>query len=535
MNTLEDLAAALHKIRNEFRSVPVLCIPWLHLKHPVHPVQELLLRGGSAAKLNEDGGAAPPAWSARMARRIQRNPSWAQRAGLCVINALRLSYKLSRLRATFKTAVAKLSGRTFHVVAKSWCFGPNPSPASAADFYYGDMQKRLHAQGVSMLLLCGDANDSDWHTFAAKCCSTETNFRIPELVLCPPSLPLKVARIQIGTSLALRGKARRDDDTLLARAMRQASLDCLNPSVTQDSLHFEIARTAVREWNPQVFMTLYEGHGWEKAAWSGAKTERKACRTAGYQHTALFSESLSMIQPFVDDRDRSVPDVVLALGEQTAATLDASHRQHGTRVVRFGTFRRQGADKAAAPADPSRRTVLVLPEGIAKEADALFRFAYDCAVAMPDYRFILRGHPQWPAARALPLIDLPVESQGNIEVSQKQAIQEDFDRASVLLYRGSSAALYGILSGLLAVNLQLPEMVNSDPMYQLAAWRKTCSSPPEFRVIVDRLERQTADERDQEWSRAADYVNRYLAPVDDQSLTAFLDAADIARTDLCTA
>jgi hypothetical protein len=30
-------------------------------------------------------------------------------------------------------------------------------------------------------------------------------------------------------------------------------------------------------------------------------------------------------------------------------------------------------------------------------------------------------------------------------------------------------------------------------------------------------------------------VNRYIAPVDDRSVAAFLDAAGIPRTDLCTA
>jgi len=242
-----------------------------------------------------------------------------------------------------------------------------------------------------------------------------------------------------------------------------------------------------------------------------------------------------MIEPYVDDPKRSVPDVVLALGDQTAAILDAGHRQYGTQLVRFGTFRRQNAGMASAPADPSLRTVLVLPEGIAPEADVLFRFAYDCALAMPNYRFILRGHPQWPASRALSLIELPVQSLKNVEISQKASIQEDFDRASVLLYRGSSAALYGILSGLLAVNLQLPEMVNSDPIYQLTAWRKTCGTPAGLREIVEQFERQSADGRTSEWCSAADYVNRYIVPVDDRSVTAFLDAAGIPRTDLCTA
>jgi hypothetical protein len=533
MKSLEELANVLHLIRRDFGSIPVLCIPWLHLKHPIHPVQEMLLRGKQSAR--PASRPRPSAAAARIAREVEGSSSWVLRAMLCLANAARLACKLARLRWTFGKAIATLSRRTFAVVAKSWCFGPNPAPATANDFYYGDLQSRLAAQGVSMLLLCGDANDTDWHAFAAKCLSTEVNVRVPELALCPPMLPLKVAGAQIGDSLLLRRRSRSAAEPLLKRALETASVDCLNPAVTQDSLHFEIARTAVRLWKPQAFMTLYEGHGWEKAAWLGAKTERGMCRTVGYQHTALFSEALSMIQPYVDLRERSVPDIVLALGEQTAAILDASHRQYGARIVHFGTFRRQGSETASEPAPASLRTVLVLPEGIASEADALFRFAYDCALAMPDYRFILRGHPQWPAPRALGLIDLPVRSLKNVEISEKTAIQEDFDRASVLLYRGSTAALYGILSGLLAVNLELPEMVNSDPIYQLAEWRKICGTPSRFQEILEQFERQSAEERAGEWRRAADHVNRYLTPVDDRSIAAFLDAAGVPRADLCTA
>jgi len=532
MKTLEDLAGTLHAIRREFNSIPVLCIPWLHLKHPMHPVQEMLLLGKESVRTT---GYKPSRVGARIAHSVERSSSAVLRTALCIANAARLACKLSRLRWTFGDAISEFSGRTFAVVARSWCFGPKPAPASANDFYYGDLQNRLAAQGVGMLLLCGDANDTEWQSFARECLSTGANFRVPELALCAPSLPLKVARDQIRSSLALRRRSRSATEPLLRHALEVASLDCLNPAVTQDSLHFEIARTATRLWKPQVFMTSYEGHGWEKAAWLGAKTERHSCRTVGYQHTALFSEALSMTQPYVDDRARSVPDIVLALGEQTAATLAASHRKHGTQLVRFGTFRRQGTQIAAAPADPSIRTVLVLPEGIAPEAEALFRFAYECAVAMPAYRFILRGHPQWPALRALGLIDLRVQSLKNVEISQKAAIQEDFDRASVLLYRGSSAALYGILSGLLAVHLQVPEMVDSDPIYQLTSWRKTCGTVAGFQEIVGDFERQPEEGRADEWRNAADYVNRYIAPVDERSVAAFLDAAGIARTDLCTA
>src|SRR5207237_6409937 len=102
----------------------------------------------------------------------------------------------------------------------------------------------------------------------------------------------------------------------------------LDTAVTQSSLLFHIAKESVRRWNPAAFLTLYEGHGWEKSTWWGVKTQNAKCRTVAYQHTALFPEMLSMLQPVVDLRDRSVPDVILALGSRSAELLDSGHRTH---------------------------------------------------------------------------------------------------------------------------------------------------------------------------------------------------------------
>src|SRR6185503_9994253 len=114
--------------------------------------------------------------------------------------------------------------------------------------------------------------------------------------------------------------------------------------------------------------------------------------------------------------------------------------------------------------------------------------------------------------------------------------EEDFRRSSALIYRGSSSVLYGILRGLLPINLQLPGMIDTDPIYQLDAWRKTCSTPAQLQALLKAHEQRSAEDRHQEWNRAAAYVNSYIVPVKDENLESFLNAVGIERTfERCTA
>src|SRR5262249_2339665 len=134
------------------------------------------------------------------------------------------------LKRMFRRELDRVKAEQFAVIAKTWCFGPERKTDD--DFYYGDLQQRLASKHFSMLLLCGDANNTDWKTFAKAHFSTSGLFRVPELVLAPTYAPLALAVSQIVTALRLRAHAYRSRDPLARRAARQASIDVLSPAVT---------------------------------------------------------------------------------------------------------------------------------------------------------------------------------------------------------------------------------------------------------------------------------------------------------------
>ena len=153
---------------------------------------------------------------------------------------------------------------------------------------------------------------------------------------------------------------------------------------------------------------------------------------------------------------------------------------------------------------------------------ALFTFAAACAARLPHYTFILRMFP----GISLPITEAAVKrftaAHPNVVASDKAEIADDYARASLLLYRGSSTVLYATLAGLRPVYVQVETLVDTDPLYPLTTWRRACTSPEQFAAIVEADERMPAPQREAEWRTAATYLSRYGGPVGEDALETFL-------------
>jgi hypothetical protein len=436
-----------------------------------------------------------------------------------------LSWRFMLLRILLRQEFAALTRQRFDLVAKTWCFGAQ-RPADGRDFYYGDLQQKLARRGIRMLLLCGDPMGVEWRAFGRGQVSTGPLCRLPELALVHPLRPVQTMLKQLLTSWRLCRLSSVTCDLLVRAISRRASLDCLSPRVTRECLLYWVGLAATRAWRPRTFLTLYEGHGWERCAWRGVKAAGVACQIAAYQHTVVFRESLTLTEPPVNGHADALPDLVLCLGQVPLDLLRNGHERYGVRMLQFGSFRSRGG-VAEHPVSPARRTVLVTPEGIASEVEILFSFAYACAQRMPSYTFILRSHPELPIARALQFAPPGLMRQHNVMISTHQSIEDDFARASVLMYRGSSTVMYAIMKGLLPLYVHVAGTLDTDSVYALEGWRKRCTTPEELAEIVEAYERMDDQQMEAEWRQAARYVAEYISPVSDEHLDTFVSVAGL--------
>jgi hypothetical protein len=170
------------------------------------------------------------------------------------------------------------------------------------------------------------------------------------------------------------------------------------------------------------------------------------------------------------------------------------------------------------------RTVLVIPEGMLAEAIRLFNTACIAAVACPEHRFIFRCHPVMPFEQVRPHLDEDPVRFPNVEISTHAAIREDFARASVVLYRGSSAVLYAVLYGLKPIYLRDERYAHSDPLFELLDWRASVSSVRELERALKQYATVSYERAFVQWRRAVECVKQSVVPVTDVSVDRLLEA-----------
>jgi len=279
-------------------------------------------------------------------------------------------------------------------------------------------------------------------------------------------------------------------------------------------------RALLKEYKPQAIISTFEGHAWERMLFWAAREVNPNIKRIAYQHAALFRYQHGirrMLQPKYN------PDYIFTSGSVARTQLQKSTKLPGTPPVYvLGSPRASGdqgtreAKNQYHPGQESRKSCLVIPEGIESECNLLFEFSIECAKENPEIHFIWRLHPiitfNSLAARNPKLSDLP----SNIEIS-KASLEKDISRSRWALYRGTTAVVQAVMGGLQPIYYSLGEMT-LDPLYELSVWRKSVSNVDGFSRIVN------IDPYSDEHSRkiAQDYCSGFYEPIDTEELEKIL-------------
>jgi len=500
LSALCRLHEAAERIRRMIPDLALEAISWMHLKHPIHPVQKELIQEAEGARFSEI-----------FLGRLGLSLSVLLYAGYFTIRIFQL--KLGNLRL-----LKLLRAQAFEGIVKSWRFHPDPA-GGKHDFYFGNLGRRLREQGKRVLFLYGNPNGASWKGPRPRVSAKVPE--LPELALAPLSAPIRFAWGALKTSVRLKREVAHETDALYRRILMRASRDCLLPQHLPVALFEGIGQEAAAHWRPRFFASLYEGHAWEACLFRGVRLGHPECRTVGYQHTILLPHQLSLLAPQGEYTGRIKPDVVLCLGPHTSEMLSASHLKSDR--IPFGTFRK--LPSAAKAPEARKKTVLVLPEGHLDETQLLFQTALDTAKVLPDHRFVLRCHPVLPFDRVRLHLRMGSELPPNVEVSFGSSIGEDFARSSALLYRGSSSVLFAVLYGLKPFYFGPPGWDEVDPLFTLSSHRERTGTVTDLDLALRRFLREELHPDEQTWQEARAFVERYLIPVEERSIQAFLSAA----------
>jgi len=236
-------------------------------------------------------------------------------------------------------------------------------------------------------------------------------------------------------------------------------------------------RALLRQIKPANLLFTWEGHAWERLAIRAARETDPQIKCIGYQHTVLFPHARG---PLLSLGKRHDPDEIWTVGRANRQRLNRKWKKARVRVYVYGSPRHR---KSSPPNTPKEALCIVAPEGIPREAVALFEFGKRLALAAPEITVHFRSHPILPfrnVAQAAPgLRNLPA----NVQI-RDQGGQGEIRKASWFLYRGTSLVFEALQAGARPLYLRRPREIPIDPLSELAFWRAAVQTPKD---ALDRI------------------------------------------------
>lgn len=382
---------------------------------------------------------------------------------------------------------------------------------SAADFYFGDLQSRLAERGVRSLLALRNQTGHAYDGLSMRAWRAGVTARVllPDVSTVASErrfiLQGRVASRRLRSTRLV--KRPQDGGNLWPEVVRMLRATDVVSNLRLYAQIRELCETV----RPRLVITLFEGHAWERCVWHAARLGWSRTVCAGYQHSVLLRHSHAVRRSLGVGYD---PDLILTAGERNRGIMEASYP--GTPVVALGNSRTARLH-AAGPRDAGSG-VLVVPEGLEREALVLLQYALECARRHTQLRFTIRLHPQQSIERLRKLMPQFDPPPPNVEVSQGRQLEEDLERSAYLIYRGTSTVLNGVFAGLKPLYLSRDGEMDIDPLYELDAWRERVSSVEDFTAARDAHIQRPMLDMVMEWRAATSYCERYVQSVSDHAI-----------------
>jgi hypothetical protein len=241
----------------------------------------------------------------------------------------------------------------------------------------------------------------------------------------------------------------------------------------------------VKNISPSKIMITHEGHSWERVAFSAVRDINPKIFCIGYQHSTIAYLQHALKRDLLPKYN---PDFVYTSGATGANLLKRYHQKKTQFLAVLGSprpivSRQLILNDSSIVSAQKQFCCLVLPEGIIDECNVLFEFSMKCALQNPSVQFIWRLHPNMSydeVVRQNPKFkNLPT----NIYISNR-TFEEDIKKSQISLYRGSTAIIGAVMSGIFPIYLNQPEEISIDTLWELDSNFRCVSTTYEFKNIL---------------------------------------------------
>lgn len=431
---------------------------------------------------------------------------------LCILFSVAQSLNVICRKIRSCKDINSLKNKKYSYILKSW-FIEQKDNDNNNDFYFGNIAEHLYEYGYTGLIIGDHPGPWKFCGYAVKNKYQESKLRYDEKLFLPLWAPIWIALKQISEGYSLyRNLIKEKNDTKKIIYYYILS-SLLSPSTAQHVAYYFIVKNAIKKLQASIFITLYEGQPWERAARCGAREANPQCMLIGYQHSIVLPHALTILNPASISNNYLYPDLIVCTGNETKNMLATEDNLLNTKLITLGSFKTKRIDTSINEPDNTKKVILVIPEGVPDESILLFDFVMSAADKLKDWRIIFRTHPILPFEKIRSQLNHDPIIHKNIEISSNSDITDDCVKSSVVIYRGSTAVFTAIKYGIKPVYLDIHEKPKVDPLWRLKTWKIEVK---DVNNMIDELRKYNEEPINNlliQWKTATKYVDEYMMPV----------------------
>jgi len=277
---------------------------------------------------------------------------------------------------------------------------------------------------------------------------------------------------------------RKSNNALPLKVIEQAKLSVFFRGTIRNLILADQIGSIIKRYSPNCIITTYEGHAWERLAFSVARGVNPNIKCISYQHAPVFKFQHAIKRNLGQQYD---PDVILTSGRVAATQLKSLDELDKARISVIGSGRNiilESSHLSHQRETDAVSCIVALPAAI-DERNLIFEFALECAKKNKDINFIFRFPP-------IINIDLLIKHNrkfrnlpANITIS-KVGLLDDISKSNVILYRGSSIVIQAVVFGLKPIYLKFDNELTMDPLYEITEGREIVTNIEEFELSLSK-------------------------------------------------
>jgi hypothetical protein len=350
------------------------------------------------------------------------------------------------------------------------------------DFYFGNIPNEIHESGMSAIIVLVNHTRKDGLALA----KTWDNSKVERVVLDRALGLFDELKLYLKCryeAFILVRQSKKVEDHLLRKVMLEASVDVLSAETRKNLRIGRQIYHLVRAYQPDMLMSTFEGHAWERVVFAEARSCKPEIICSGYQHSAIFKLQYAVRRPLGSRFD---PDSIFTSGYISLGLFQKSPFGKLPIHVLGSSKSMENIELNGDGRDDTKLSCLVIPEGLESECTLLFDFALKCALRCTDVTFIWRTHPIMSFEFLRGKYKLFDALPENVTLSCDH-LEADLKKSRWALYRGSTTIVQAVLAGVYPIyfNTSLFEI---DPLFFMNDKSYFVSSVDEFNKLVMNME-----------------------------------------------